>query len=296
MTTSHTAFPACVRASSNKQFNEKIIRALKEKIASSPQAHLYQTLVNTYRKSGQLELAAKASGEWLKLSPTDIKAKYLRDILNNTQYLANPHRTDEIQPAPYSIFSNFLSTEERNHFWQLAQNNKDRFNDAGIGLGEKNVIDESKRVTQVLQLNKDDKILFLNHLKPVVLKSLERFKIHNNGIKSIEVKLTAHDEGGFFEIHQDGFEVVGNGHRHLSWIYYFHKTPKRYKGGELVIFDSTCQPEEHRYMPSEFTRYIPKDNELIIFPSWFHHGVTHVRKQIGDFSASRFAVAGHVIC
>lgn len=101
-----------------------------------------------------------------------------------------------------------------------------------------------------------------------------------------EVKLRAYHDGEYFRVHQDG----GKG-RQISYTYFFHPEPKRFTGGELVLFDTDTQTSTFNHA---FTRVFPKRNSIFFFPSHFYHAVLPVKTQDDDFMSARFVINGHI--
>ena len=111
----------------------------------------------------------------------------------------------------------------------------------------------------------------------------------------IEVGIVASGEGDFFRPHIDnGHERFRN--RHLSFVYYFHKEPKAFLGGELRLF---WQPYVHigedlSMVLNRFESVVPANNRLVIFKSDTVHEVTTVHVNSHAFADSRFALTGWV--
>ncbi len=292
-------FPASVRLLNEPAFKEKVLAQLHSRIAHNPEPRLYQLLVELYRKAGDLPLAIEAIQAWKALAANDAQAAHLSNILMQLPLAGQNNQQEEaltMRPAPFAIFDNFLDISEREYFWQKAIHSQPDFEKAGIGLGEETIVDCYQRDTEVLRLQKEEKKNIRDKVREKAKELFIRFQMPEHKIKKIEVKLTAHGEGGFFKIHHDGFLKNDGSIRCLSWVYYFHACPKRYKGGDLILFDSTSEPDGHQYSPVDYTRYIPQNNQVVFFPSRFYHCVTPVRLLSPEFTSGRFAIAGHVRC
>lgn len=103
---------------------------------------------------------------------------------------------------------------------------------------------------------------------------------------STEVKLRAYHNGEYFRVHQDG----GQG-RLISYTYFFHPEPKRFDGGELVVFDTDTLTSTFNH---SFSRIIPKRNSIYFFPSHYYHAVLPVLAQDDSFMSARFVINGHI--
>lgn len=97
----------------------------------------------------------------------------------------------------------------------------------------------------------------------------------------IEHQITAYRDGDAYGAHRDddGAEPAG---RALTYVYYFHRTPRLFAGGELVLHEGGSE------------RVIaPRNNQLLVFPSATLHQVRPVSAP-DRFDASRFTVNGWV--
>jgi hypothetical protein len=104
----------------------------------------------------------------------------------------------------------------------------------------------------------------------------------------IERQLTAHSGGGFFAPHvDDGHPLVAN--RRISCVYHFYKSPRRFSGGELKLYDTWDTPTGSTAAPT-YTALSPLDNSLVFFPSAAFHEVCPVRAESEAFGDGRFAV------
>jgi Rps23 Pro-64 3,4-dihydroxylase Tpa1-like proline 4-hydroxylase len=132
-------------------------------------------------------------------------------------------------------------------------------------------------------------------------------------VRTLELSVRVYRDGHFFMTHKDvppqraaaassttgddegraaAEPAVSLANRVLSFVYFFHKVPRRYTGGELLLFDSN--PVSDEYTATGFTTIVPEDNALVIFPSRFFHCVVPIRCAGQDFLDSRFVVNGFV--
>lgn len=287
-------FPTSVRLFNDISYTIKLTKRLEAEIGQSPTSGLYRSLVDVYRRTGDLVLASQVAESWQKFAPSDKCAGYLSALLAQQTLRGEFYCQSDIQPAPFFIKSNFLSVEERGRFMSRALNSEHDFRMAGMGTGDNLVVNRDRRVTEVIFLDKWEKENICDKVYGLAKEVSARFMLPSRPTIKVEAKLTAHRDGGFFNVHQDAFTEINGSSRHISWVYYFHLTPKPYRGGDLVLFDSTCQEENHRYNEFDYTRISPKDNQIVFFPSWFYHGVTPVSVLQSGFASSRFAVAGHI--
>lgn len=77
----------------------------------------------------------------------------------------------------------------------------------------------------------------------------------------------------------------------ISLLYYFHKTPKVFRGGELAFYAANlASPTGHS--DQVFARIAHEDNVLIAYPSQIFHGITNVRCDSDAFEDGRFVAVG----
>ena len=111
-------------------------------------------------------------------------------------------------------------------------------------------------------------------------------------ISRMESQVTASNHGDYFRCHSDnGAEMVAG--REITFVYFFHREPKQFSGGELRIYDS--RRENDCYVPTaNYRTIVPEQNQLILFASGLSHEITPVDCPSGKFVDSRFTVNGWV--
>ena len=106
----------------------------------------------------------------------------------------------------------------------------------------------------------------------------------------VEAQITASGDGDFFRCHTDN----GAGEialREITFVYFFHREPKTFQGGELRIYDSRF--ENGAYVPSEdYRTIVPQQNQMVLFASSLSHEITPVECASKAFADSRFTVNG----
>jgi Rps23 Pro-64 3,4-dihydroxylase Tpa1-like proline 4-hydroxylase len=111
-------------------------------------------------------------------------------------------------------------------------------------------------------------------------------------ISRLETQATASNHGDFFHCHSDnGAEAVAA--REITFVYFFHREPKQFSGGELRIYDS--RRENDNYVPTaNYRTIVPEQNQLVLFASGLSHEITPVECPSGNFADSRFTVNGWI--
>ena len=102
-----------------------------------------------------------------------------------------------------------------------------------------------------------------------------------------ELDMASHGDGDFFAPHVDTLVSAagGVGVRILTGVYYLHREPRPFEGGELRL---------HSFLPAgrggSHVDIAPEHDMLLFFPSWALHEVRPVRCPGGTFHQSRFSV------
>lgn len=115
----------------------------------------------------------------------------------------------------------------------------------------------------------------------------ERLGIKPVAMARPELEISAYNDGAFFVPHIDTRTGEGprSSWRIISGVYYLHRQPKPFEGGELRVYRFGSNGEDGE----EHVDFTPTANSCIFFPSWALHEVRPVRST-GRFEDSRFAV------
>jgi SM-20-related protein len=109
-------------------------------------------------------------------------------------------------------------------------------------------------------------------------------------VVDLEIQLTASNHAEFFSAHIDNDDDELRG-RELTFVYFFHREPRRFAGGELRIFD-TAKTEGGPTATEHFQLVYPLQNQVVFFPSSFLHEILPVICPSREFADSRFTVNG----
>ena len=109
---------------------------------------------------------------------------------------------------------------------------------------------------------------------------------------SIEAQLTAHNDNNFYKVHNDSGSA-DTAHRVLTFVYYFHRQPKAFSGGELRVYDHKVANGYH-YAADTYRTVEPTDNSIVFFASEEMHEVLRVSCPSQAFMDSRFTINGWV--
>lgn len=103
-----------------------------------------------------------------------------------------------------------------------------------------------------------------------------------------EVELVAYTDGCFIARHRDtGTGVARHKQdRIVSMVYYLHREPKGFDGGELRLWPLRPAPAG----TPGFVDISPRQNGLVAFPSWAVHEVLPVHVPSQRYEDARFAI------
>ncbi|WP_189739442.1 2OG-Fe(II) oxygenase [Streptomyces nojiriensis] len=187
-------------------------------------------------------------------------------------------------PAPVCRFENFLGAERAAALLEYAISRGEDFT-AGTVL--------DPLTGQVSRKGRDSLVLpvtsrvFSAHLADC-LPLVQEVLGHRGSLARSLTVLTAHGEGGHFGMHTDASRVPDVATA-LSAVYYLHRTPRGFGGGQLRLYDTVV--DEGRARPGETYRTIePEHDTIVFFPSGAFHEVVPSTCPSGRFSDHRFTL------
>ncbi len=111
----------------------------------------------------------------------------------------------------------------------------------------------------------------------------------------IELQLTHHGDGGFYDQHRDtGWPEApaeDTDPRRVSFVAYFARRPRRFSGGELLLFDT--DPASGQAL-RDGTLVEPEDNSVVFFPSVVLHEVRPITLDSDDPADGRITLNGWI--
>jgi SM-20-related protein len=122
---------------------------------------------------------------------------------------------------------------------------------------------------------------------PRILRALDRPYFN---VTRVESQLTASNDGDYFRVHNDNSQANWPS-REITYVYFFHREPRAFSGGELVLYDS----REDGGVPEPVLarkRITPEQNTIVFFDSSVLHEVTPVSCPSQRFADSRFTLNG----
>ena len=109
-------------------------------------------------------------------------------------------------------------------------------------------------------------------------------------VTALEIQLTASNHAEFFRVHTDNNDDEVRS-RELTFVYFFHREPRRFAGGELRVFD-TVRTDGVPTPAKRFQLVYPLQNQIVFFPSPYLHEILPVICPSREFADSRFTVNG----
>lgn len=195
-------------------------------------------------------------------------------------------------PAQCVILDEFLAPQELESLTRFALEHELEFTASEVvaPTAEQGVIDHEHRRSRVLTaLGRYEKLL-MGRIKMVLPQVLQRLGMEEFDIAGVETQITASNDGDFFRFHSDnGSDRVAA--RHLTFVYFFHREPRQFEGGELRIHDARL--EQDRYISAgSYQEIVPRQNQIVFFPCELLHEITPVKCPSGLFADSRFTLNG----
>ena len=192
------------------------------------------------------------------------------------------------------VLDEFLTSAELNRLRQYVLEKEVCFElsevlSPGVSSG---AVDYEHRRSRVLMDMGGHEQMIVDRLLTCLPRILGRWGRDPFPISHVETQITASNHGDFFRCHIDnGAEAVVT--REITFVYFFHREPKPFSGGELRIYDS--RRENDNYVPTaNYRTIVPEQNQLVLFASGLSHEITPVECPSGAFAESRFTVNGWV--
>lgn len=189
---------------------------------------------------------------------------------------------------PFHRIEGFLSPQEHKAVLERALSREAEFEASVVVTGDKSV-----RKSVVLHSDEMIAPIFRRKILEVLpqLTGLAgAMSIQSTDQDDIECQVTAHLDGGYFQIHNDsGSKETAT--RLMTFVYYFASKPDSFLGGELKIYESGADKTGHK---ANFVLVQPTDNTIVFFPSGALHEVLPTYVPSKKFSDSRFTVNGWI--
>jgi hypothetical protein len=192
---------------------------------------------------------------------------------------------------PIAILDEFLVAEELKGLLAYALGNRPRFvrSEVTRSAGSNEYDNEQRRSRVLFDLGPYESVFRRRLLTflPHVFQALARRPF---AVSGLEIQLTATNHAEFFRAHTDSGDADLEA-RQLTFVYFFHREPRRFGGGELRIFDTT-EKDGVATTAGYYRLVYPLQNQIVFFPSSYLHEILPVSCPSRQFADSRFTVNG----
>ncbi len=214
-----------------------------------------------------------------------IPASAILAIETNPPVLLRWRPKSGIENAAYIRIPNFLSEEENQTVLDYAIRKEPDYQTSKV----ETAVPGHRRSCVLMQLD-DLNIDFGARILEIVPDALNYFGLPLVSEPKLEIQLTTHNEGGYYRIHNDN-GTPNTAARVLTYVYYFHRQPVAFQGGQIRLYDSRV--EFGRSRPAEtFVEINPENNMLLLFPSRVMHEVLPTYCSSRMFGDGRFTLNG----
>ena len=187
----------------------------------------------------------------------------------------------------YLQIDNFLTREDKKRLLNYVFAEEAEFVPTSTATDEVNY-----RRSSVLYSFPEFAELIRDRIQSVALDIFRTLELPPFSVDYIESQLTAHNDGNYYKVHNDNGSS-NTATRELTYVYYFHREPKPFLGGELVIYDSKI--ENTYYVNADSFKTIePRNNSIVFFLSRYMHEVLPVSCLSQSFQDSRFTINGWI--
>jgi Rps23 Pro-64 3,4-dihydroxylase Tpa1-like proline 4-hydroxylase len=201
---------------------------------------------------------------------------------------------EDYLPAQCVVLDEFLTLTELNTLRQYVLDQEMHFEISEVlSPGVSGVaVDYEHRRSHVLMNLGGHESMITDRVLTCLPRVLQKWGRDPFPISRVETQAAASNHGDFFHCHSDnGADAVAA--REITFVYFFHREPKQFSGGELRIYDS--RRENDNYVPTaNYRTIVPEQNQLVLFASGLSHEITPVDCPSGQFTDSRFTVNGWI--
>jgi SM-20-related protein len=197
-----------------------------------------------------------------------------------------------VLPARCVVLDEFLAPQELERLTHFTLEHESDFSTSSVVSpnAESGVVNYDHRRSRVLMDLAQHEEVMLDRIKSVLPMVLDQLGMEDFAIAGVEAQVTASNDGDFFHFHSDnGSERVRS--RHLTFVYFFHREPRQFEGGELHIHDSHLK--DGTYVSDDtYQAVVPRQNQIVFFPCELLHEITAVKCASQRFADSRFTLNG----
>lgn len=190
------------------------------------------------------------------------------------------------------VLADFLPAEIRNELFAWILAHEADFLPSGVRSRPGNASDDYDFRRSKVSMNvREWRSVFESRLGAVMPAICEQLGEAVPERPHLELQMTHHGHLDGFKVHTDNSTGTLR-QRRISLVYYLHRHPRPFRGGELVLYDQIRDDEGRPHKGEGFRIVQPDDNTLVAFQSGFHHQVRTVQLADGSFADGRITVNG----
>ena len=283
--------PAITRALTNDALIERARDALERRLAADPRDQgALLGLGDLARREGRFAQAIAAYRALHELRG-DAASAWAIGAIGGEERLGAP--PEGCGAAPFVRRTNFLCPAEQRKLRVALGVGPEEFHPAKVTRRKLERPEYRAALVAKRGLLREMRPWFMSRLRAVLPDVAAQLGVPRCNDGRVEMALTATLAGGFYRVHRDDSNDPENpdSTRAISYVYYCHREPKPFAGGELLLYD-TC-PATKRFVAGRFSRIDPIHNTLVLFPSCYYHEILPVRG-VDRFEDARFTVNGWV--
>lgn len=190
------------------------------------------------------------------------------------------------------VLDEFLAPQELNELINFALLHEAEFRNSQVisPSGNPEVIDYNHRRSRVLMDLGSHQGIIVERIRGVLPKVLDQLGVESFPMTHVEAQITASNDGDFFAEHSDDSqETIAS--RRITFVYFFHREPTQFEGGELRLYDSRRLAEQ-QIKAGSYQGITPRQNQIVFFPCSLLHEITPVKCPSRAFADSRFTLNG----
>lgn len=204
----------------------------------------------------------------------------------------DPPEPARFYPCRYVKLDNFLPAEVNQAILEHAIAHQDKFIPSR-SYSQNNTEAESLKFRRSLRLDyayfQEYGSLLREKIAAVAPDIFVKLGIEDFDIQIFEMEMVASHDGCYFTMHADN-SYPQTAFRQVSCVYYFHREPKPYRGGELRIYDTQRQKPHPPILYGTYDEVIPTNNSIVFFSSSCLHEILPVFSPSQAFADSRFTI------
>jgi SM-20-related protein len=236
-------------------------------------------LAELLRQTGDLDGALEAARHCFDRDPASVRARQIHSALRGKQ---PDLETGTAIPAPLLIIDGFLPQALHGQMLDFALAHRQVLKPS-VTAGAQQLNWRRSQVDQTPEAGAQ----VLPLICEAAVAATAGFGLEPFDMASRDIQFTAHNEGDYYKAHRDRAADTMT-HRRITFVYYLHRQPRGFEGGGLRLFDSAG----NGFVEHSYSKVLPLDNRLVLFPSHIWHEVEPVSCASGLYEDSRFTLNG----